>query len=129
MSRVALPVKSDKLDIFINAGHTPYFAIFDIVGEGAFKSSKLIELRENPRVNLDAEFGCSAEHGEHGHDEDDEEHKKGHEILGEILKDCDILIAKKACKNSIESLKKYSIEVKKIDGDTLDARVAIAKAL
>ncbi len=128
--RVGVPVKSENLEIFTNAGHTPFFAIFDIVGNGMFKSSNLVELRENPRVNLEAEFGCQHEHsGEDAHDEDDEEHVKDHDILGQLVHDCDVVLVKKACKNTANSLGSKGVKVKKIDEKALNAKEALAKAI
>ncbi len=98
--RIALPVHKDGVKIFKNAGHTPFFAVYEIVGAGMFRSFKLIELRANPRINEDHEDECEDAHGKCHHEGDAEEHKNDHRIMAEIVKDCEVLGVDKACKNT-----------------------------
>lgn len=98
--KIALPVHKDGVKIFKNAGHTPFFAVYEIVGAGMFRSFKLIELRANPRINEDHEGECEDSHGKCHHEGDAEEHKNDHRIMAEIVKDCAVLGVDKACKNT-----------------------------
>jgi predicted Fe-Mo cluster-binding NifX family protein len=127
--RIAIPVKSEKFDIFTNTGHTPFFAIFEVAGSGMFKSTNLVELRENPRVNLEAEFGCSHEEGDHECDHDAEQHKKEHEILGSLVKDCEVVLVKKACKNSASVFKEVGVDVWKVPQNISEGKQAISSYL
>lgn len=123
--RVALPVKNDSLEIFTNAGHTPFFAIYDVQGSGMFRQVKLVELRDNPRVNVEAEFGCSHEHGDEDHDHDSEEHRQEHFVLADLCSDCSEVLVKKACKNAASVFKERGIKVGKIPQEILQAEAAI----
>jgi len=117
--RIGIPVKDKNLIIFKNAGHAPYFAIFDLSGAGMFKSFKLVEFRANPRANLEAEEGCT----EHSHDficeEDEMEHAKEHNVLGEILHDCQKVMVLRACKNMARVLKEKGIKIEKVEANFL----------
>lgn len=115
--KIAVPIKDETLTFFGNAGHTPSFAIFEMVGAGMFRSFKLDEIRKNPRTDLD----------EHDHDEEDEnhvcshgaddaEHVAQHFKMGEILEDCDYLVVKRACKNTANAMKNYAVKIQKYDG-------------
>jgi len=121
--KVAIPVKNENLDIFTNAGHTPFFAIFEITGSGSFKTTKLLALRDNPRVNLEAEAGCQHEHD--GIEHDEAEHKKEHGILVDIIQDCGILLVKKACKNTASVMGERGILLKKIPAEVTNANDAL----
>lgn len=109
--RIALPVHKDGVKIFKNAGHTPFFAVYEIVGAGMFRSFKLIELRANPRINEDHEDECEDAHGKCHHDGDAEEHKNDHRIMAEIVKDCEVLGVDKACKNTKLVFEEVGIKV------------------
>lgn len=112
--KVAVPVKTKTFDIFKNTGHTPFFAIYEIVGSGMFRKPSFIEFRDNPRVNLEAEEGCSHEHGDHECDHDEEAHKQEHNILGDLVEDCKFVLVKKACKNSVAVFKEKGVDTWKI---------------
>lgn len=109
--RVAIPVHNESLKIFKNAGHTPFFAVYEIVGAGMFRSFKLIELRANPRINEDHEDECEDAHGKCHHEGDAEEHKNDHRIMAEIVKDCEVLGVDKACKNTKLVFEEVGIKV------------------
>ncbi len=109
--RIALPVHKDGVKIFKNAGHTPFFAVYEIVGAGMFRSFKLIELRANPRINEDHEDECEDAHGKCHHEGDAEEHKNDHRIMAEIVKDCEVLGVDKACKNTKLVFEEVGIKV------------------
>ena len=47
--KIAVPVIDQTLKISKNAGHTPYFAIFNI-GGGMFKTITFDSLRANPKM-------------------------------------------------------------------------------
>lgn len=74
--KIAIPLKNEAQEIFTNAGHTPFFGIFEVKGSGMFKKFDLVEMRENPRVNLEAEMGCSHSHDDSESCEEKEAHKK-----------------------------------------------------
>ncbi len=117
--RIGVPVKDKNLILFKNAGHAPYFAIFELSGNGMFKTFKFVEFRDNPRVNLDAEEGCM----EHNHDfaceEEERAHAEEHNVLGEILHDCEKVMVLRACKNMAKSLKDRGIVIEKVENNFL----------
>ncbi len=126
--RVAIPVK-ESLEIFPNAGHTKYFGIFEIVGSGAFKNFKFVELRRNPKVE-EEEHDHDCDEAEHvcSH-ADDEEHVKKHDLMTTVLNDCKYLLVSKACKNTVKSMNKVGIDVKKIPANAINANDALSKLL
>jgi len=119
--KVAVPVKDSNLSFFANAGHTPYFAVYTIKGGGMFKSFELEEVRPNPRTDLDHEH--EDEGHQCAHDHEDEAHVQEHFKMGEILKDCDFLVTKSACKNTAKAMAEYGVSIKKYNGvpDKADA--------
>ncbi len=116
--KIAVPVHDESLKIFRNAGHTPYFAVFTIQGSGMFRTANLEGLRENPRVNLEAEAGCHHEHTGQECDEEKRAHKEEHRVMAEILHDCDHLVVAKACKNTKQVLEEAGISVSAIQGQS-----------
>jgi len=117
--KVAIPVKDDTLNFFGNAGHTPYFAVYTINGAGMFKAFKFVELRANPRTDLDHEHDDEDHNCSHGHD--DEAHVKEHLKMGEVLDDCDFIVVKRACKNTAAAMTNYGVSIKKYSGDATKA--------
>jgi predicted Fe-Mo cluster-binding NifX family protein len=126
--KIAVPVHDETLKVFRNAGHTPYFAIFTVVGSGPFRSTQFLQLRENPRVNLDAEAGCQHEHSGEECDEEKRAHKEEHRVMAEILHDCDHLVVSKACKNTKQVLEEANISVTAIQNQQ-EAKALIAEFL
>lgn len=127
--KIAVPVKDESLTFFGNAGHTPFFAVFEIVGSGMFRSTKLSEIRNNPRTDLDEhDHDEEEEHHVCSHGADDAEHVAQHFKMGEILQDCDYLIVQRACKNTANAMKNYAVKIIKYDGTSLKAD-AITKEL
>lgn len=129
--RVAVPVWDESLKIFKNAGHTPFFAVFDVSG-GMFKSCNFVEIRQNPRVKEDHEHECESQlTGKCSHEGQSEEerleHKEGHRIMAQIINDCSFLIADKCCKNTKLTMNDAGINVVSIHGEEF-AKNAIAKA-
>ncbi|WP_104722321.1 NifB/NifX family molybdenum-iron cluster-binding protein [Helicobacter mesocricetorum] len=119
--KIAIPVYNEALDIFGNTGHTPFFAIFEQKGSGMFKKIDFVELRQNPRGNLEASGGCSHK------DEDMNEaeqiaHKNEHNILGEIIQDCEIVLVKKACKNTAKVFQERGIRICKMEQNCQNAK-------
>lgn len=130
--RVAVPVWDEGLKIFKNAGHTPFFAIFDQAGSGMFKSFNFVELRANPRVKDDHEHACESEKtGKCSHEGDSEEekiaHKEEHRVMAQILSDCKYLVADKCCKNTKLTMNDAGIEVSVVHGEEF-AKNALTKA-
>ena len=130
--RIAVPVWDESLKIFKNAGHTPFFAIFDQSGAGMFKSYNLVELRANPRVKDDHEHECESEKtGKCDHEGATEAeklaHKEEHRVMGEILGDCKYLVADKCCKNTKLIMNDAGVDVVAIHGEEF-AKNAIMKA-
>ena len=68
MTKIAIPVKDNTLTLVDNAGHTPKFAVFEMIGSGMFRSFKLQSIIDNPRTDLD------------DHDHDDEGHQCSHVV-------------------------------------------------
>ncbi len=118
--KVAVPVFDEGLDIFKNTGHSPYFAIFELKGTGAFKSFSLIEMRKNPRGDKESEQGCS--HGA----ESREEHIKGHSVLADIVKDIDVVLIQSACKNTAFVMEEAGAMLAKIPQNIQKAKDALA---
>ncbi len=124
--KIAIPVMDDTLKIARNAGHTPYFAVFEL-GGGMFKNVSLKEIRENPKM-IGHEVDEADHHGAHKCDhQDDEEHVKAHDLMAEAIKDCDFLMVKMACKNTANSMKSSGIKMKKYNGDALFADKALGE--
>jgi predicted Fe-Mo cluster-binding NifX family protein len=114
MIKIAVPVKDQTLQFFGNAGHTPNFAIFEMVGSGMFRSFKLLEIIPNPRNDIDHHH--DDEHHECNHDHNDAEHIAQHNKMGEALNGCNYLVSKRACKNTANAMKAYSIKIVKYSG-------------
>lgn len=127
--KVAIPVKDEKLTIANNAGHTPYFAVFNI-GGGMFKTITLEELRANPKMSGDDHcHDDDEEEGHHvcSHGADDIEHIKAHDTMADAIKDCEYLVVKMACKNTVNSMKEQGIKIKKYNGTQTNAKMALAE--
>lgn len=119
--KIAIPVYDDSLRIFTNTGHTPFFAIFEQVGSGMFKKIDFVELRQNPRGNVEASEGCS--HNDSDMSEEEQiAHKLEHNILGEIIKDCQVVLVKKACKNTAKVFNECGIKICKVESNCLNAK-------
>lgn len=120
--KIAIPVYDDNLEIFSNAGHAPYFAVYSLQGEGMFKQCILEGLRYNPR----SEHECSGHHD--GHDEchhgDDVAHREEHRVMVDLVRDCDVLLVQKACKNTKIVFEESGIRVQKISQGTHALTVA-----
>jgi predicted Fe-Mo cluster-binding NifX family protein len=114
--KVAVPVKDTNLSFFGNAGHTPYFAVYTIKGGGMFKSFDLEDVRPNPRNDLDHEHEDEGHQCSHSHE--DEAHVQEHFKMGEVLKDCDFLVTKSACKNTAKAMENYGVSIKKYKGSS-----------
>lgn len=114
--KIAIPVKDESLTFFGNAGHTPKFAIFEMSGAGMFKSFKLNEVRDNPRSDIDHDE--AEEDHECSHDHNDAEHIAQHEKMGHVLEDCNYLVARRACKNTVNSMKNHGVNVVKYSGES-----------
>lgn len=125
--RVAIPLKNEK-EIFANAGHAPFFGIFELQGAGAFKSFLLVDMRSNPRANLEAEHGCMHSHAGMS-DAELEAHKKEHDVLADLARDCSMLLVKRACKNTASVMEKRGIVIKKLPKEVNSALEALKFAL
>ena len=119
--KIAIPVYNEALDIFGNTGHTPFFAIFEQKGSGMFKKIDFVELRQNPRGNVEASGGCSHK-DEDMSKEEQIAHKNEHNILGEIIQDGEIVLVKKACKNTAKVFEENGIRICKIGQDCQNAK-------
>ncbi len=122
--KVAVPVKDANLLFFANAGHTPYFAVYTIKGGGMFKSFELEEVRPNPRTDLGHEH--EDECHQCSHDHEDEAHVQEHVKMGEVLKDCDFLVTKSACKNTAKAMADFGVSIKKYNGLPDKANVVLS---
>jgi predicted Fe-Mo cluster-binding NifX family protein len=120
--KIAVPVTDENLKMAGNAGHTPYFAIFNLNG-GMFKSFTLEGLRPNPKVAADVHH----DHDEHhtcDHDANDTEHIKAHDTMADTIEDCDYLVVKMACKNTAKSMSNVGVKLQKYNGtETLAPKI------
>jgi predicted Fe-Mo cluster-binding NifX family protein len=120
--KIAVPVMGDTLQMAGNAGHTPYFAVFNLKG-GMFRSFELEGLRANPKV-------AGEDHDEHDHDDhhtcehgaEDVEHIKAHDTMADTIQDCDYLVVKMACKNTAKSMMNVGVKLKKYNGTQAQAQ-------
>lgn len=110
--KIAIPVADETLTFFGNAGHTPYFAVYTVNGSGMFRSFNFEEIRKNPRTDIDHD-DHDDEHHECSHGHDDQEHIRQHQVMADALEDCDYLIARRACKNTAQSMANLGIKIKK----------------
>jgi len=113
--KIAVPVRDDKLEFFGNAGHTPKFAVYEMNGGGMFRSFKLQEVRDTPRSDLDHAHEDEDHECSHGHD--DAEHIAQHNKMGVVLEDCNYIVVKRACKNTVNAMKANGINVIKYTGE------------
>lgn len=125
---VAVPVRDESLTIFTNAGHAPFFAIFESKGTGMFCQFDLVEMRENPRFDMDAEAGCGHEH-EGDPTEGGEEHRQEHLEIAELVKGCDVFLGKSACSHTADVIKDQGVEVRIIPESEMNAKNALHLAL
>lgn len=112
--KIAVPVMDESLKMAGNAGHTPYFAVFNLTG-GMFKSFTLEGLRLNPKAAGDDHH----DHDEHhicDHDAGDVEHIKAHDTMADAIEDCDYLVVKMACKNTAKSMSNVGVKLQKYNG-------------
>ncbi|WP_419773464.1 NifB/NifX family molybdenum-iron cluster-binding protein [Halarcobacter sp.] len=117
--KIAIPVKDENLSFFPNAGHTPKFAVYTMSGSGMFKSFNLDEIKQNPRSDID-HSNPEEEHAcDHSHD--DAEHIEQHNKMGRVLKECDYIVVKKACKNTAKSFTSEGIKLVKYNGDSFES--------
>jgi predicted Fe-Mo cluster-binding NifX family protein len=115
--KIAIPVKDESLTFFGNAGHTPKFAVYEMIGGGMFRSFKLENVVDNPRDDLDHEHEDEEHHCEHGHN--DAAHIAEHNKMGTALNGCKYIVAKRACKNTVNTMKENGITVVKYNGSGL----------
>ncbi len=119
--KIAVPVYNESLRIFGNTGHTPFFAVFEQKGTGMFKKIDLVELRKNPRGNLETSEGCAHKDSEMSKEEQIA-HRQEHNILGEIISDCAIVLVKKACQNTAHVFNERGIKICKMDANCQNAQ-------
>ncbi|MCI5969460.1 NifB/NifX family molybdenum-iron cluster-binding protein [Helicobacter sp.] len=122
--KIAIPVFDESLKVFNNTGHTPFFAIFEQSGNGMFKKIDYIELRKNPRGDENANRGC-AHKDEQMSEEEQIAHKNEHNVLGEIIHDCAVVLVKKACQNTAKVFNERGIKVCKMDRNCQSAKDAL----
>ncbi|MCX6074111.1 MAG: hypothetical protein NTY39_07325 [Campylobacterales bacterium] len=119
--KIAVPVMDETLKLAGNAGHTPYFAVYNLKG-GMFKSFEFEALRPNPKVA--GEDQHDHDHDEHhtcDHDANDVEHIKAHDTMADAIGDCDYLVVKMACKNTAKSMMNLGVKLKKYNGSEVQA--------
>lgn len=117
--KIAVPVMDEHLKMAGNAGHTPYFAVFNLKG-GMFRSFEFEGLRPNPKVAGEE----SHDHDEHhtcDHDANDLEHIQAHDSMASAIEDCDYLVVKMACKNTAKSMNNLGVKLQKYNGTETQA--------
>lgn len=112
--KIAVPVIDETLKMAGNAGHTPYFAVFNLKG-GMFRSFEFEGLRANPKA-AGEEGHEEDEHHTCDHDADDVEHIQAHDTMAHAIEDCDYLVVKMACKNTAKSMNNLGIKLQKYNG-------------
>jgi len=112
--KIAIPVSSEALNFFGNAGHAPFFAVYTLAGSGMFRSFNLEGVRPNPRNDIDHDHADEDHECSHGHD--DEEHVRQHQVMADAIEDCDYLVVRRACKNTAKSMANLGIKITKYDG-------------
>lgn len=124
--KIAVPVTDAGLSIYGNAGHAPFFAIFEIKG-GMFKSFVLERLVPNPRTDVE-HADCGGEHGHScTHDEGDDAPLVQHDLMGSALAACTYLVVKKACKNTMLGMTRSGVKVIRYPGSRDKAPAALAE--
>ncbi|MGD9970561.1 MAG: hypothetical protein AB7S65_08890 [Sulfuricurvum sp.] len=113
--KIAVPVIDETLKMAGNAGHTPYFAVFNLKG-GMFRSFELLELRPNPKVSGEEDHHDHDDHHTCDHDENDMEHIRAHDTMAQAIEDCDYLVVKMACKNTAKSMNNVGVKLQKYNG-------------
>ena len=113
MSKVAVPVKDETLEIVTRTGRAPFFAIFECDENGC----KLLELRENTHAHEHEH-----EHGHHQeeHTSDEVEHHHKH-VKASKVDECDYIVVRALGPNMEDALKMAGINIIKVskkDGDT-----------
>ena len=121
--KIAIPVKDESLQFFGNAGHSPKFAIYEMNGSGMFRSFTLQELRANPRVDIDHKHADEDHECNHSHD--DEAHIAEHNKMGVALEDCNYLVVRRACKNTVNAMKSNGINVVKYGGESAQSEAVL----
>lgn len=117
--KIAIPVKDENLSFFPNAGHTPKFAIYTMTGSGMFKSFNLNEIKQNPRNDIDHKNPEEDHDCDHSHD--DADHIEQHNKMGRVLKDCDYIVVKTACKNTAKSFVSEGVKIIKYNGESFES--------
>jgi predicted Fe-Mo cluster-binding NifX family protein len=127
--KIAIPVKDENLIFFTNAGHAPYFAIFTVNGNGMFRSFNLEKVIKNPKVDGedDHHHGDDEDHV-CDHDDNDIEHIKKHDLMAEAIKECNYIVLKKACKNTIKSFNAVGLKVSKYNGTSAEAKMILSES-
>ena len=118
--KIAVPVVDDTLKMAGNAGHTPYFAVYNLKG-GMFRSFEFEGLRANPKMAGEEDHHDHDDHHTCDHDANDMEHIKAHDTMADAIADCDYLVVKMACKNTANSMSNLGIKLKKYNGNEAQA--------
>jgi predicted Fe-Mo cluster-binding NifX family protein len=118
--KIAVPVEGDTLKMVGNAGHTPYFAIYNLKG-GMFRSFEFEGLRANPKMEGEEDHHDHDDHHTCEHDENDMEHVKAHDTMADAISDCDYIVVKMACKNTANSMNNLGVKLKKYNGTEAQA--------
>lgn len=118
--KIAVPVVDDTLKMAGNAGHTPFFAVYNLKG-GMFRSFEFEGLRANPKMAGEEDHHDHDDHHTCDHDANDMEHIKAHDTMADAIADCDYLVVKMACKNTANSMSNLGIKLKKYNGNEAQA--------
>lgn len=96
--RVGVPVEGENLRVVERTGQAPFFAIFDIEGEGF----TLVMLRSLP--------AHSEHHHEHHHEH--HEHKNEHKRQVDVISDCEFALLKRVGEHMREAFDNAGIKIK-----------------
>jgi len=119
--KIAIAIKENSSEFFGNGGHAPHFAIYTRKSNKANDPFLFETTRINPRT--DRVLDIPNEHCPHG--DSHGEATKEHFNMAKVLEDCDYLIARRVCQNSVEALANYGIKIKKYTGERKESDVII----
>lgn len=119
--KVAIAIQESSTDFFANGGHAPRFAIYSRKSNKASEPFLFETIRANPRT--DRVLDIPEDHCPHG--DEHGEATKEHFNMAKTLEDCDYLVAKRVCQNSVEALRNYGIKIKKHVGEVQESDAII----
>jgi len=119
--KIAIAIKENSSEFFGNGGHAPRFTIYTRKSNKVNDPFLFESIRTNPRT--DRVLNIPDDHCPHG--DEHGEATKEHFTMAKTLEDCDYLVAKRVCQNSVEALRNYGIKIKKYSGESKESDAII----